>query len=92
MIRQIIVIKIISIIQSLWDCLEENNCYNFHLCAVMCAHFMIFSFPFFRIELIVILTSKGIKEQETPGVTITPTVEYEQVISSSKQTIFSNLN
>ena len=44
---------------------------------------LLYAVCFFRIELIVILTSKGIKEQETPGVTITPTVEYEQVISSS---------
>ena len=48
---------------------------------------MKFGFLFFRIELIVILTSKGIKEQETPGVTITPTVEYEQVISSPKKNL-----
>ena len=39
---------------------------------------------FFRIELIVIITSKGIREQETPGVTITPTVEYEQVLFHQK--------
>ena len=39
----------------------------------------------FRIELIVILISKGIKEQETPGVTITPTVEYEEVSSKSNK-------
>ena len=32
-----------------------------------------------RIELIVILTSQGIRQQETPGVTITPTIEYEEV-------------